>query len=79
MPDPVEKKSRQQLQIIMEGVDDAWMFESQPNLPRIGEYITIFEKDGSVIIEGRVVDIRWGYIEEENGSSCTVTLRPENN
>ena len=79
MADPAKKKPRQQLLIVQEGVDDTWIFEAQPNLPRIGEYITIFDKDGSSIIEGRVVDIRWGYIEEENGSSCTITLRPENN
>ena len=77
MADPAIKKARQQLQIIMEGVDDVWIFEAQPNLPRIGEYAAIFDKDGFTIIEGRVVDIRWGYIEENDGSSCTITLRPE--
>lgn len=77
MTDPAEKKPRQQLLIVQEGVDDAWIFEGQPNLPRIGEYITVFDKDGSTIMEGRAVDIRWAYIEEDNGSSCTITIRPE--
>ncbi len=77
MSNPEIKKPRQQLQILMEGVDEAWFFEAQPNLPRMGEYITLFDKDGLTIIEGRVVDIHWAFIEEDNGSTCTITLRPE--
>ena len=59
MADPAIKKARQQLQIIMEGADDVWIFEPQPNLPRIGEYAAITDKDWFTVIESRVVDIRW--------------------
>ncbi|MBL8062218.1 MAG: hypothetical protein JNK32_04315 [Anaerolineales bacterium] len=73
MPQP-EPTNRHQLQIIREDVDDIFIFEAQPNLPHIGEYVVIFDKDGTAIIEGRVKDIRWAYIEELHGSSCTVYL-----
>jgi hypothetical protein len=72
-----DQKIRQQLQILQEGVDDAWFFETQPNIPRMGEYVTIFDKDGTTIIEGWVKEVHWSYIEESHDSSCTVTLRPE--
>jgi hypothetical protein len=77
MPSTEIKISRQQLQILMEGMDGAWIFEAQPNLPRVGEYVTIFDKDGHPLIEGRVVDIQWTYLEEDNGSTCTLILRPK--
>ena len=72
-----DKKIRHQLQVLQEGVDDAWFFEAQTNIPRMGEYVTIFDKGGIPMIEGRVIDVRWSYIEENHDSSCTVTLRPE--
>jgi len=56
---------------------DAWFFEDQTNIPRMGEYVVIFDKDGNTIIEGRVVDVRWSYIEGSHDSSCTVTVRFE--
>ena len=72
-----DQKVRHQLQILQEGVGDAWFFEDQTNIPHMGEYVVIFDKDGNTIIEGRVVDMRWSYIEGRDDSSCTVTVRFE--
>jgi hypothetical protein len=72
-----DEEIRHQLCILQEGVDDAWFYEDQTNIPHMGEYVVIFDKDGDTIIEGRVMDVRWGYIEGSHNSSCTVTLRTE--
>ena len=72
-------RTQHQLIVIQEGVDDAWIFEAQTNIPRMGEEVAIYDPDGQPLVEGRVVNVRWGYIEDNNGSSCTVTLRAESN
>lgn len=70
-----QEKVQHQLQVLMEGVDDAWLFNSQPNLPSLGEHVTIFDEAGHSVIEGVVAHVSWSYIEERSGSTCTITLR----
>jgi hypothetical protein len=56
------------------------VFENQPFIPRIGETVSVYDvdTDGEEIVSGRVIDIQWGYSNEEGAAvSCTVVVRDE--
>jgi len=48
------------------------------DIPRIGEYVTIFDnqRSGKSLLEGNVVRVRWVivYSEREHGAHATVVL-----
>ena len=62
-----------------EQVDDSFLIARQLFPPRIGEEVTIYDvdADGTEMVSGRVIDIHWAYINEEDGAATrTVVVRP---
>jgi len=59
--------------------EKSMVFENQLFAPRIGETVSIYDvdTDGDEIISGRVIDVRWGYTNQDNGAHCTVIVRDE--
>ncbi len=45
-------------------------------IPRIGEHVIIFDTpaSGKVLLEGKVVKVRWVIVDSAKGSSVTVVL-----
>jgi hypothetical protein len=72
---------RVQVQILDDIKQEAMVFENQPFIPRIGETVSVYDvdTDGEEIVSGRVIDVQWGYSNEEDGVvSCTVVVCAEN-
>jgi hypothetical protein len=70
--------ARIQVEIMDDLREKSIIFENQPFIPRIGETVSIYDvdTDGDEIISGRVIDVRWGYTNEEDGAThCTVIVR----
>ena len=49
-------------------------FESQQNIPRMGEHVAIYDNDGCTMLEGKVINVKWVYLQESNDSACLITL-----
>ena len=49
-------------------------FENQENIPRKGDRVTVYEKEGSPLISGEVIKVEWIYLQSCNDSICTITL-----
>ena len=72
--------ARIQVEILDDVREKSMVFENQLFPPRIGETVSVYDvdADGDEIISGRVVDVRWGYSNEEGGAAhCTVIVRNE--
>jgi hypothetical protein len=72
--------ARIQVQILDDIKQDTIVFENQPFIPRIGETVSVYDvdTDGEEIVSGRVIDVQWGYSNEEGAAvSCTVVVRSE--
>jgi hypothetical protein len=72
--------ARIQLQILDDISGNAMLFEGQLFPPRIGEELTVYDTDtdGEEIISGCVINVKWAYSNEEDGSAtCTVIVREE--
>ena len=72
--------ARIQVEILDDIKQESMVFEDQPFIPRIGETVSVYDADtdGDEIISGRVIDVQWGYSNEEGAAvSCTVVVRSE--
>ena len=71
--------ARIQVEILDDIRQKSMMFENQPFIPRIGETVSVYDADtdGEEIIAGRVIDVRWGYTNQDDGAHCTVIVRNE--
>jgi hypothetical protein len=71
--------ARIQVEILDDTKQESMVFEDQPFIPRIGETVSVYDADtdGDEIISGRVIDVRWGYTNQDNGAHCTVIVRDE--
>ena len=72
--------ARIQVEILDDIRQKSMVFENQPFIPRIGETVSVYDADtdGEEIIAGRVIDVRWGYSNGEDGVTvCTVVVRDE--
>ena len=71
--------ARIQVEIMDDVREKSMVFENQLFAPRIGETVSIYDvdTDGDEIISGRVIDVRWGYTNQDNGAHCTVIVRDE--
>jgi hypothetical protein len=72
--------ARIQVEILDDIRQKSIIFENQPFIPRIGETVSVYDVDteGDEIVSGRVVDVRWGYSNDEGGAAhCTVIVRDE--
>ena len=71
--------ARIQVEIMDDVREKSMVFENQLFPPRIGETVSIYDvdTDGDEIISGRVIDVRWGYTNQDNGAHCTVIVRNE--
>ena len=71
--------ARIQVEIMDDVREKSMVFENQLFAPRIGETVSIYDvdTDGDEIISGRVIDVRWGYTNQDDGAHCTVIVRDE--
>ena len=71
--------ARIQVEIMDDVREKSMVFENQLFAPRIGETVSIYDvdTDGDEIISGRVIDVRWGYTNQDDGAHCTVIVRNE--
>jgi hypothetical protein len=70
--------ARIQVEILDDIRQRSMAFDDQLFAPRIGEIVSVYDadSDGDEIISGRVIDVRWGYSNGEDGVTvCTVVVR----
>ena len=71
--------ARIQVEILDDIRERSMVFDDQLFAPRIGETVSVYDadSDGDEIISGRVIDVRWGYTNQDDGAHCTVIVRNE--